>query len=42
MFDNNEWDEDGWKKFKIYNDQLDKIREQDWRKVFPKLVELCE
>tara|TARA_Y100001937_G_scaffold58468_1_gene80191 strand:- start:3153 stop:4373 length:1221 start_codon:yes stop_codon:yes gene_type:complete len=41
MFDNEEWDEDSWKKFKVYNDRLDLIRNQDWREVFPKLVELC-
>ena len=42
MFDNDEWDEDGWLKFKVYNDQLDKIREQNWRETFPRLVELCD
>ena len=42
MFDNEEWNQDGWEKFKVYNDRLDLIREQNWREVFPKLVELCD
>ena len=42
MFDNDDWDQDGWEKFKVYNDRLDLIREQNWREVFPKLVELCD
>ena len=42
MFDNEEWNPEGWEKFKVYNDRLDLIREQNWREVFPKLVELCD
>ena len=38
MFDNDEWDDYGWEKFKVYNDRLDLIREQNWREVFPKLA----
>ena len=42
MFENEEWNPEGWEKFKVYNDRLDLIREQNWREVFPKLVELCD
>lgn len=32
----------GWEHFCRYNDELDKIRKQDWRNVFPELINKCE
>lgn len=40
MYDNDEWDHEGWKKFVLYNDKLDEIRGQSWRTVFPMLAGL--
>jgi len=36
------WDENGWKQFCMYNDEMDKIRNTDWRKTFRKLINILE